>query len=118
MQKLTFRNSLGAAVDVTCVAVENVPSELSHIMEKAEHGGAVAITREDTPKAIVLSYDEFEKLVRGRSNALERLDKNLDSMMAKMQTPKARKAAEKAFNMTPAELGRAAVWGARKTKAK
>ena len=46
------------------------------IFEQAALGGAVAITKHDTPKAVLLSYAEFESLVRSRSPALEDRSRN------------------------------------------
>ena len=39
-----------------------------------------------------------------------------EELLARMQTPAARKAAADAFNATPAEMGRAAVKAARKSR--
>lgn len=52
-----------------------------------------------------------ESLLRERSSATE-----LDSLLARMQTPKFRKAMHAAFNASPDELGRAAVRAARKRR--
>ena len=45
MSKLTFRNSHGNLVDIPTVAATKVKNEFGAILEKAAHGGAVAITR-------------------------------------------------------------------------
>ena len=114
MQNLTFRNSHGNPVNVTAVAVEKAPSEFAHIMEQAEQGGAVAITRADAPKAIVMSYDEFEKLVRERSSAYAEVKAEVELMVRQMQTPQEKRATTALLNATPAQLGRAAVRVTRK----
>lgn len=46
----------------------------------------------------------------------DRLEEEGDALLARMQTPKARKGAAAAFNATPAEMGRAAVKHARSRK--
>jgi len=53
MSTLTFRNSQGALVDIPTVAATKVKNEFGAILEKAVHGGAVAITRHDKPKAVL-----------------------------------------------------------------
>ncbi len=116
MSTLTFRNSQGALVDIPTVAATKVKNEFGAILEKATHGGAVAITRHDTPKAVLLSYDEFESLIKVRSRSLGDLGAEFDDLLARMQTPKARKAMKAAFNASPAELGRAAKKAARKAR--
>ena len=83
-------------------------------MDKATHGGAVAITRHDTPKAVLVSYDEFQSLVKARSRTLDDLGTEFDALLARIQTPRARKGIKAAFNASPAELGRAAVKATRK----
>ncbi|MGH8625909.1 MAG: type II toxin-antitoxin system prevent-host-death family antitoxin [Gammaproteobacteria bacterium] len=109
MSKLTFRNSRGELVDIPTVAATRFKNEFGSIFEKAALGGAVAITKHDAPKAVLLSYAEFESLVKSRSPALDDLSAQFDGLLARMQTPKARQGMTAAFNASPAELGRAAV---------
>ena len=116
MPTLTFRNSRGELVDIAAVAATQVKNEFGAILEKAAHDGAVAITRHDTPKAVLLSYDEFESLVKVRSRSLGDLGAEFDEQLARMQTPRARKGMKAAFNASPARLGRAAVKAARKRR--
>lgn len=114
MTTLTFRNSQGELVDIPTVAATRLKNELGTILDQATRGGAVAITRHDRPKAVLLSYEEFESLVKARSLSLNDLSVEYDHLLARMQAPKARKGMEAAFNASPAELGRAAVKAARK----
>lgn len=116
MPKLTFRNSRGNLIDVPSVAATRVKNEFGAILDKATHGGAVAITRHDTPKAVLISYDEFQSLVSARSSTLDDLGTEFDALLAGMQTPRARKGMKAAFNASPAELGHAALKSARKRR--
>jgi antitoxin Phd len=111
---MTFRNRQGALVDIPTVAATRVKNEFGAILEKATHGGAVAITRHDAPKAVLLSYEEFESLVQVRSRTLENLGAEFDDLLNRMQTPKAKKGMDSAFHASPAKLGRAAIKAARK----
>ena len=106
---LTFHNSRGDLVDVPAVAATRLKNEFGAILEQAVRGGAVAITRHDMPRAVLVSYEEFQALVKARSPSLSDLGAEYDVLLARMQTPKAKKGMEAAFNATPAELGRAAV---------
>src|SRR5580704_8585528 len=92
MQKLTYRNSQGDQVEIAPVSADKSNLEFIDVLEQAQRCGAVAITQGDSPRAIVLSYDEFEKLVRARSRALDILDADLDAKVKRMQTPRAKKA--------------------------
>jgi prevent-host-death family protein len=113
---LTFRNSQGELVDVPAVASTRLKNKFGAVLEQALRGGAVAITRHDTPKAVLISYDEFQALVKARSHNLSDLSAEYNVLLARMQTPKARKGMAAAFNASPAELGRAAVKAARKRR--
>ncbi len=111
---LTFRNSRGDLVDVPSIAATRFKNEFGVVLEQALKGGAVAITRHDTPKAVLISYDEFLALVKDRAPSLNELRTEYDVLLAGMQTPKARKGMEAAFNATPAALGKAAVKNAKR----
>lgn len=117
MPKLTFRNSHGQLVDISTVAATKVKNEFGAILEQTMHSGAVAITRHDMPKAVLLSFAEFESLVKERSRSLDDLSAEFDGLLAHMQTPQARKGVAAAFNASPAELGRAAVKAAKTHRA-
>jgi prevent-host-death family protein len=113
---LTYRNSQGELVDVPAVAATRLKNEFGAVLEQALRGGAVAITRHDTPKAILISYDEFQSLVKARSHSLSDLSAEYNVLLARMQTPKARKGMKAAFNASPDELGRAAVKAVRRRR--
>ncbi|HWC77456.1 MAG TPA: type II toxin-antitoxin system Phd/YefM family antitoxin [Blastocatellia bacterium] len=114
MSKLTFRNSRGNLVDIPTVAATEVKNEFGAILDRATHTGAVAITRHNTPKAVLISYEEFESLVKARSHTLDDLGTEFEALLARMQTPKAKKGIRAAFNASPATLGSAARKAARK----
>ena len=117
MPKLTFRNSHGQLVDISTVAATKVKNEFGAILEQTMHSGAVAITRHDMPKAVLLSFAEFESLVNERSRSLDDLNAEFDGLLVRMQTPQARKGVVAAFNASPAVLGRAAVKAVQKRRA-
>jgi len=107
MGALTFRNRLGELVEVPSVAATRLKNEFGAVLDQAARG-AVAITRHDAPKAVLVSYEEFEALVNARAQGLAQLDAEYDALLARMQAPKAKRAVEAAFKASPAELGRAA----------
>ena len=116
MATLTFKNSRGELVDVPTVAATRVKNEFGQILEQATHNGAVAITRHDKTKAVLVSLAEFDSLASARSRTLEVLSNEFDELLAGMQTQKSRKGMKAAFNASPAQLGRASVKGARRKK--
>jgi antitoxin Phd len=111
---LKFRNAQGEWVEVLKVAATRFKNEFGAIFEKAALGGAVAITKHDAPKAVLISYDEFQALVRARSPGLDDLGARFDALLDGMQAPRAKRGMAAAFDASPAKLGRAAVKAARK----
>ena len=116
MTTLTFRNSRGELVDIPTVPATKAKSEFGAVLDNAVAHGAVAITRHDATKAVLISYAEFESLMKSRSPALEDLSAQFDGLLKRMQTPEARRGMKAAFNASPAELGREAVRAAAKKK--
>ena len=115
MTTLTFRNRLGELIDVPSVAATRLKNEFGTVLEQAARG-AVAITRHDAPKAVLVSYEDFEALVKRQNQNLNDLGAEFDALLDRMQTPKARKGVQAAFNAAPAQLGRAAAKSARKRR--
>jgi prevent-host-death family protein len=113
MTTLSFRNRDGELVDVPTVAATRFKNEFGAIFEQASLGGAVAITKHNTPKAVLMSYAEFQALTRSSSPVLDELDDEFDALLAKMQTPAAKAGVAAAFDASPEEFGRAAVRAAR-----
>ncbi len=110
---LTYRNRDGELVDVPTVAATQFKNEFGAIFERAALGGAIAITKHNTPKAVLLSYAEFEALTKSSSPVLDELTDEFDALLDRMQTRGAKAATAAAFHASPDELGRAAVEAAR-----
>jgi antitoxin Phd len=115
---LKFRNSHGELVDIPTVAASRFKNEFGAIFEKAALGGAVAITKHDAPKAVLISYDEFQSLMRARSPGLDDLGAQFDALLEGMQAPRVKQGMAAAFDASPAKLGRAAAKAARKRRAR
>ena len=113
---VTFRNRDGRLVDVPTVTASRFKNEFGTVFEQATLDGAVLITKHDTPKAVLLSYAEFEALTKSTTPVLDDLSERFDKLLATMQTPEAKAGVAAAFNATPQELGAAAVKAARATR--
>ena len=117
MPAIVYRNREGNLVDVTTVTATQLKSNFGTIFEQTMGGGVVAITKHATPKAVLLSYAEFEALTKTRAASLADLSKEFDdTLVARMQSPTAKKAMAAAFAATPAKLGAAAVRAAKKRR--
>ena len=113
---LTYRNRDGELVDVPTVAATQFKNEFGAIFERAALGGAIAITKHNTPKAVLLSYAEFKALTKSSSPALDELTDEFDALLHRMQTPGTKAGTAAAFHASPEELGRAAVEAARERR--
>lgn len=113
MSTLTFRNRDGELVDVATVAASRFKNEFGAVFEQVAADGAVAITKHNTPRAVLLSYTEFEALTKASTPALDDLTDRFDDLLTRMQTPKAKAGMSSAFDATPEQLGAAAVKAAR-----
>ena len=109
MPALTFRNRLGNLIDIPAIAASEVKNRFGAILDQATQGGAVAITRHDTTKAVLISVEEFQSLVSSRHSSLMALGAEFDGLLAQMQTSAHRKGIEKAFAAAPGQLGKTAV---------
>ena len=84
------------------------------MLEKAIQGSVVVITKHDTPKAVLLSVDEFNTLSHAPELEINALSAEFDVLLARMQQPGARGSMQAAFSASPKQLGRAAIAAARK----
>lgn len=114
MTALTIRNSRGVVVDVESISATAAKNAFGAVLEKAASHGIVAITKRDKARAVVLSIEEFEALMALVPDPLASLRTEFDALVTSMQKPRAQVAGRALFKATPAELGRAAVAGARK----
>ena len=111
---LKFRTAHGEFVDMAQVPATRFKNEFSAMFEHAALGRPVAITKHNTPKAVLISYEEFQALMRARSAALGELEAHFDAVLGSMQQPRAKAAMARAFDAPPAKVGRAAMKAVRK----
>ncbi len=109
MSELTFRNSLGEWVEMPTVAATEFKKAFGRIFDRAVHGRAIAITRHDAPRAVLISFDEFQALTQARDPSLEALDAEFDALLGALQGRQARQAMATAFASDSKALGQAAV---------
>jgi antitoxin Phd len=71
--------------------------------------GAVAITRHQRAEFVLLPVEEYLELQQARTAPLEALTSQFDALVARMNTPKAKRAVARLFRTSPAGLGKSAV---------
>jgi prevent-host-death family protein len=96
------------------VSATEAKNKFGRLLEAVIQGGQVVITKHDSPKAVLISMDEFNSLSKAHNAELDSLSEEFDKLLAGMQTPSARTGMTAAFHATPNELGKAAVAAARK----
>jgi prevent-host-death family protein len=98
---------------ITATELKNATAD---VFEQVAAKQAVAITRHEKPRAVLLSVEQYEALTGQRPDWLEQLHEEYRGMLDRMQGPEQRAAADRAFNATPRELGEAALRAAQQKK--
>jgi prevent-host-death family protein len=107
-----IRNRRGElAVKISATEAKN---KLGEVLDSVIQSGMVLITKHETPKAVLLSMEEYGALSGATRSRLDTLNGEFDALLARMQTAKARAGRKAAFDASPKQLGKAAVNAARK----
>ena len=104
-----FRNSRGETLKHSSVSASEAKSEFGRVLEMAIQGDAVVITKHDSPKAVLISVENFNALSGAAETKLDTLSQEFDALLARMQTSKARRGMKAAFAASGKRLGKAAV---------
>jgi prevent-host-death family protein len=91
---------------ITATELKNATAD---VFEQVAAKQAVAITRHEKPRAVLLSVEQYEALTGQRPDWLEQLHEEYRGMLDRMQGPQQRAIADKLFQATPQELGEAAL---------
>ena len=95
------------------MSASEAKSEFGRVLEMAIQGDAVVITKHDSPKAVLISVENFNALSGAAETKLDTLSQEFDALLARMQTSKARRGMKAAFAASGKRLGKAAVAAAR-----
>ena len=105
--------------ELPTITATELKNSTADVFEQVAAKQAIAITRHEKPRAILLSVEQYEALTGHRPEWLEKLHEEYRGMLERMQGPEQRAGAEKLFRATPEELGQAALWAAQqKAKSK
>ena len=100
------RDKLADAPQVSASVAKN---SFGRILDRVAREGRLAITKHDEPCAVLISIEEYRALVGAEEVTLNTLSDEFDALFERMQAPGAAAAMQRAFALTPAQLGRAAV---------
>ena len=105
---IRVRNLRGELVDSPEVSASDAKN-VGRILDYVATAGGVTITRRHTPLAVVIPVDTYARLLAAEENALDTLASEFDALLERMQQPGMAEAMERAFRMSSAQLGAAAV---------
>ena len=105
------KNRGAATASYTATEAKN---QFGRLLEQAIHGTTVLITKHDSPRAVLISIDHFQTLQEAPQAKLNTLTDQFDTLLERMQSPKARRGMAAAFRAGSKQLGKAAVAAARK----
>jgi antitoxin Phd len=91
------------------ISATEAKNKLGEVLDSVLQGGMVLITKHETPKAVLLSMEEYGALSGAAQSRLDTLNGEFDALLERMQTPKARAGMKAAFAASPKQLGKAAV---------
>ena len=111
-RNVSHRENRGAT-EASYTATE-AKNEFGRLLEQAIHGTTVLITKHDSPRAVLISIDHFQALQEAPHSKLNSLTEQFDTLLERMQSPKARRGMAAAFRADTKQLGKAAVTAARK----
>jgi prevent-host-death family protein len=89
------------------VTATELKNNLGEVLSRKDFQG-IAVTRHKRPEFVVLPAEVYESMMQQVEVPLASLNAEFDDLVARMNTPKARKANAALFAATPAELGDAA----------
>lgn len=90
------------------ISASDLKNKFSEVVRRASRE-PVAITRHKRREFVILTAGQYEELQKSRIAPLEGLTAEFDQLVARINTPKAKRATAALFSATPAALGRAAL---------
>ncbi len=106
---IRIRNPRGELVEPAHFSASDAKNGFGRILDQVVKEGGVAITKRNEPFAVVISIETYQRLAGAEARTLDTLSEEFDALLGNMQEPGAAATMQKAFDMTPEELGRAAV---------
>ena len=93
--------------ELPIVTATELKNSTADVFDKVSKSGAVAITRHDKARAVLLTVEQYDALTQSDLPDLDDLKREYQHMLDDMQKPEQREAGRQAFNATPEELSAA-----------
>jgi prevent-host-death family protein len=91
--------------DISATDLKNKFSEVARLAAREP----LAVTRHNRRDFVILTASQYEELQQSRRAPLKTLTTEFDQLVARMNTPKAKRAAASLFSASPKALGQAAL---------
>lgn len=91
-------------------------NQFGQILDAVARRGAAIVTNRNRPRAVILSYEDYVRLVEQGARRLDLLTEEFDAIFASQQTPAAVAGMKRAFASTPKRMGRVAAAAMRKVR--
>lgn len=102
--------------ELESVTASEAKGTFGAVLDRVVTRGAIAITKHDQIRAVILPIEQYEALLAQRKSPLSELEGEFDALVDKMQTARAHAAGRTLFDAKPEQLGRVAVARAGKRK--
>lgn len=107
---------LVAREPATSYTATEAKNRFGEILHGVASGGTALVTSRNRPRAVILAYEHYLRLVEQEARSLDLLTAEFDALFASQQTPAARAGMKRAFASTPKRMGRVAARAARKAR--
>ena len=97
--------SVDSLPEITASVLKNKFSDVARLASREP----LAVTRHNRREFVILTAEHYEELQQSRRAPLENLTAEFDQLVARMNTPKAKRAAASLFPAKSAQLGKAAL---------
>lgn len=101
-------SGFASVADMSEVSASVLKNKFSEVARLATQG-PLAVSRHKRREFVILSAGQYEELQQSRRAPLESLGAEFDQLIAKMNTPKAKRAVASLFSASPKSLAKAAV---------
>lgn len=99
--------------ELPTITATELKGATAEVLERVSAGAAVAVTKHDKPRAVIVPYEDYVSWKSGQADLFDRLLEEYQGVLEDMQSPEQKAAAKRLFEATPEELGEAAVLGAK-----
>ena len=91
-------------------------NEFGRVFDRATAGTDVAISKHSVVRAFLVSAERYQQLTRHRAIDMDALSSRFEALYASMQSPRVRSGTDRALRAKPAEMGKAAVAAAQRSR--